>query len=452
MKLYNFMLKSIKYQYNFTINNQKDFVLKKPFNWDNYSDQAGLLKDKTLKKALREKAIPSIIKTFAISLVALPLSIVMMPFVKRKTIHSADFFSLVIDFQRESDLSLELLEDLDVNTILLRFKLWEMESLEELKTFIHKCENKKIILKVMQDRENIEDLTLFEKNISKIFEQLHKNVDIFEIGTTINRTKWGFFSVDEYNNFYKTAYDVKQEKFPDTKLIGSSVIDFEYHFTAHTLFNFFKYKYDGISALLYVDRRGAPENTQIGFTLSDKIALLSTMVWMSPKTKQDLHITETNWPISGTAPYAPTSEKECVNEEVYADYLLRYYLLAFASQQVESVSWHQLIAPGYGLIDNRDGIIKRKAFQTYKFMVQNLKNSQFLRLDIKRDYYILQCLVDERILQIHWSLKPTSLKNEDFFESYSRDGELIKDETLEIGSSPIYIYITKAVPKKVNCL
>ncbi|MDD3505376.1 MAG: hypothetical protein PHX65_02355 [Sulfurimonas sp.] len=229
-------------------------------------------------------------------------------------------------------------------------------------------------------------------------------------------------------------------------MIGSGVIDFEYHFTAHTLFNSFKYRYDGLSALLYVDRRGAPENTQMGFNLLDKISLLSTMVWLSPKSAHELHITETNWPISNTAPYAPTSEYECVSEEFYSDYMLRYYLLAFASQQVDSVSWHQLIAPGYGLIDNRDGIKKRKAFDVYKFMIQNLKNSQFLRLDIKREHYILQCLVNEKLLQIHWSLKPITLKNEDFFSIiYSSSGDIIKNETLHVGSSPIYIYIKDAV-------
>jgi hypothetical protein len=183
----------------------------------------------------------------------------------------------------------------------------------------------------------------------------------------------------------------------------------------------------------------------MGFNLSDKIAFLSTMVWLSPKVKQELHVTETNWPISNTAPYAPTSEHECVDEELYADYMLRYYLLAFASQQVDSVSWHQLIAPGYGLVDNRDGIKKRSAFTTYKFMVHNLKNAQFLRLDIKRGYYILQCLVENSLVQIHWSLKPTTLKREDFFTVYSRDGILLKDATLNIGSSPLYLYIKDAV-------
>ena len=316
-----------------------------------------------------------------------------------------------------------------------------MDTLEELKKFIVDLSGKKITLKIIQDREHIEDLELLKKDLETLFSLLGSYIDMFEIGTTINRTKWGFFSIDEYNSFFKTAYDLKVSKFSDIKLIGSGVIDFEYHFTAHTLFNSDNYKYDGISALLYVDRRGAPENMQLFFTLLDKIALLSTMIWLSPKTKHELHITETNWPISNTAPYAPTSENECVSEELYADFMLRYHLFAFASQQVNSLSWHQLIASGYGLIDNRDGLQKREAFEVYKYMVKTLKNGQFLRLDIKRDYCTLQCLVDGKLLQIHWSLKPKTIKNEEIFMVYSSCGVKIEDEDLHIGSSPLYIFI-----------
>ncbi|OHE07509.1 MAG: glycosyl hydrolase, partial [Sulfurimonas sp. RIFCSPLOWO2_12_FULL_36_74] len=411
-----------------------------PYRWDNYSDQPYPLQDKSYKKQMRKSQIGSLIKTFFISIFVLPFSLIMTPFVKRKTINSNKFFCIGVDFERNPIESIEMLKELKVERILLRVKLWEMEKLPLLKDFILLCKDKKITLKILQDREHVEDLALLEKDLEIIFSALNQHVDIFEIGSTINRAKWGFFSVDEYNNFYKVAYDLKNSKFPHIKLIGSGVIDFEYHFSAHTLFNLFKYHYDGVAALLYVDRRGAPENMQMGFNLQDKIALLGTMVWLSPKSSHELHITETNWPISGTAPYAPTSERECVSEELYADYLLRYYLLAFASQQVDSVSWHQLIAPGYGLVDNRDGIKKREAFETYKFMVHSLKNAKFLKLDIKRGYYTLQCLVNDKLLQIHWSLKPTTIKNEDFFEVYSRDGEVIEEDILEIGSSPIYIF------------
>ncbi|QOP46129.1 glycosyl hydrolase [Sulfurimonas paralvinellae] len=424
--------------------------MKEPFAWDDYSDQPALLKNRAYKKTMRKRESRSLLYTIVSSLLFIPLSLLAMPFVKRKEIDTSKFFSLVVDFEREPSLTQELIDELGVESILLRLKLWEMHKLPELKNFIQNNSNKKIILKIMQDREHVEDLKLLQKNLETIFTELQQNVNVFEIGSTINRSKWGFFSVREYLHFYKVAYDLKKSDFPNIELIGSGVIDFEFHYTAHTLFNFCKCKYDGIASLLYVDRRGAPENTQLGFSLIDKIALLSTMVWLSPKTKQKLYITETNWPISSTAPYAPTSEYECVSEELYADFMLRYYLLAFATQQVDSVSWHQLIAPGYGLIDNREGIRKREAYDTYKYMLNILKTAQFLRLDIKRGYYIIQFWVNEQLLQIHWSMNETTLKNEDFFEVYSKTGQKIEDEILEIGSSPLYIFITKEVGQKVN--
>jgi len=425
--------------------------MNEPFKWDNYSDQPAIIKDKSYKKSMRKKEIKSLLKTILTASIILPISIVMMPFIKRKEIDSQNFFSIGVNFEDDNTLNKELIDQLGVKSILLRVKLWEMDKLPLLKEFLEKHQDKHITLKILQDRENIENLSLLKKNLSKIFSTLDKLVDIYEVGSTINRAKWGFFSVDEYSRFFKTAYDLKIQQFKDIKLIGSGVIDFEYHFTAHTLFNLHKYKYDGVSSLLYVDRRGAPENTQLGFTLSDKIALLSTMTWLSPKTENRLYITETNWPISGTAPYAPTSEYECVEQDVYANYMLRYYLLAFASQQVNYVSWHQLIAKGYGLVDETT-MQKREAFDTYKFMIKNLQNAQFLRLDIKRDYYIMQCLVDDEVMQIHWALKDTTLKKEDFFEAYTKTGQKIEDKILDINDAPIYLFIKKAAPLKVNCI
>lgn len=413
--------------------------MREPFLWDEYSDQPYQLKDRNFKKMMRKREFLSLIKTFVISIIVLPVSLFLMPFVRRKTIDTDNFFAISVNLDKEPSLTPELLKELGAGHILVRCKLWEMDKLQELSDFILTCKVPEVTVNILQDREHIDDLKLLEEDLRKIFSSL--SVKRFQIGSTINRAKWGFFSVDEYNRFYKVAYRLQQNEFPEIELIGSGVIDFEYHFTAHTLFNFNNYKYDGVAALLYVDRRGAPENTQMGFNLLDKIALLSTMIWLSPKSKNRLYLTETNWPIKGTAPYAPTSEYECVDEESYADYLVRYYLLAFASQQVDAVCWHQLIAPGYGLIDNREGIRKRKAFYAFKTLLTFLKGSQFLRLDIKRGYHILQCLKDDKLIQIHWSLEKKVIKNEDYFDAYSRDGLKITDDEITVFTNPIYLQI-----------
>lgn len=416
--------------------------MKQPFIWDSYSDQPYPLKDKKYKKSMRQKALLSLTKTFLIAFIILPISIMIKSFIPKKKIDSDEFFCIGIDYQREPEATIELVQELGVKHILVRFKMWEMDTLVELKEFLSSFKDYTITLKILQDREHIEDIKLLHQNITAIFSELYTTVSIFEIGSTINRAKWGFFSVDEYNHFYKVAYDIKTIHFPDIKLIGSGVIDFEYHFTAHTLFHTLKSHCNGVAALLYVDRRGAPENEQIGFNLRDKIEFLAAMTWLSNKTDNKLYLTETNWPISNTAPYAPTSEKECVDEESYANFLVRYYLIAWASQQVNMVSWHQLIAAGYGLIDNRDGLRKRSSFYAYKFLVSIINGAIFTSLDIESKYFKLKCHKQQQTITVYWSLAETMLPRDDNSVVFSRDGKEISTTNIKISSSPIYV-ITK---------
>lgn len=414
--------------------------MKPPFIWDPYSNQPYPIKDRAYKKAMRKKAWASLLKTILTSLFILPFSLLTMPFIRPKNIDNRQFFGLSVNLDKEPSQSVKLVEELGAESLLIRFKLWEMERLEEYLEFVRSFEGKTILLNIMQDREHIEDPALLGKDLQAVFTAFSPYVRTFQIGTTVNRAKWGFFSIDEYLKFFQTAQAIKEKDFPDISLMGSGVIDFEYHFTAHTLFNFFKIHYDATAALLYVDRRGAPENTQIGFALLDKIALLSSMVRLSPKTANHLYLTETNWPISNTAPYAPTSEFECVDEENYADFMVRYYLLAFASRQVDAVYWHQLIAPGYGLIDNREEIRKRTAFYAFKAMLTHLNDAVFLRLLVNKGRYTLFCQSERGLLQVIWSLQEELLTFDADTLCISRDGQESYQQNYNIGSSPVYIY------------
>lgn len=203
----------------------------------------------------------------------------------------------------------------------------------------------------------------------EIFDTFKSVSDEYQIGTTINRAKWGFFAVKEYLEFYKTVQDIRDSKYSTLKLLGPSVIDFEYHYTIRALFNNFPVKFDKLSSLLYVDRRGSAKNTQMGiFDFKNKIDMLYSLVKLSSKMNSDeIYITEVNWPLSNTAPYAPTSEKECVSEENYSKYMIEYFQIAIESKKIKKVFWHQLIAPGYGLVDNRNGEIRKtKAFYEFK--------------------------------------------------------------------------------------
>lgn len=412
--------------------------MKAPFFWDYHSDQPYQLKDRPFKKAMRKKELFSLLATLLSSVVILPIALLMQSFIPKRKITTDDFFGMGINLDKEPEATHSLVDELGLSTLLIRFPLWEMERLEEHVDFVKAYSDKKIILNVMQDREHIEDLSLLKRDLEKLFSAFSPYIEHFQIGSTINRAKWGFFSVREYLRFYAVAYRLKKKRFPSIRLLGPSVIDFEYHFTVHALFNFFKLRYDAVSALLYVDRRGAPENRQMGFDLLRKVDLLDTLAVLSPKAGRRLYVTETNWPISNTAPYAPTSEFECVDEEHYADYMVRYYLLAFASQKVDGVYWHQLIAPGYGLVDNRSGLIKRPAFAAFKTMHRSLENMQLLSFKEKEGVYTLRAGNTATITTVKWSLSLQTIAYNTPQKYIDRDGEIRLGQSVEIGPSPIY--------------
>ena len=320
----------------------------------------------------------------------------------------------------------------------------DIENLSEYVQFTEQFKDKKILINILQDRRHVEDLTLLKQSLTKIFEDFSHLTHRFQIANAINRKKWAIFSMDEYLAFFKVAYDLKKSIFPNLVLLGSSIIDFEYYFTIRTLFNFHKISYDECSSLLYVDRRGAPENTQMGLNLTSKLHFLHTILRLSPKTGKDIVITETNWPITQTHPYAPTSEADCVTLEEHADFLVRYYLLALSSGVVKNVYWHQLIAPGYGLIDNRgDTLTKYPAYQAFKTLIQLLQGTNFVRFKKDNDLYSISfSSEDNNIIKVLWSLSPIKIDCSNH-QVVSRDGKRIATkQEIEVDGSPIYMIST----------
>jgi len=343
--------------------------VKEPFVWDRYSNQPYPIKNRAYKKSMRKISYKDIVPLLLANILMFPLSVLTMPFFKGKKVDKKEFFGMGVDIE-DGAIQTKLIKELKIKHILLRMPLWEMDRVDEYVEFAKSFEGCEILINVLQDREHIEDKELFAKDIDTIFAKFSQVANEFQIGNAINRTKWGFFSTKEYMQWYKIAQDIKNSKYPNIALIGPSVIDFEYHYTIRALFNFCKIRYDKLSALLYVDRRGAPQNSQMGiFDTKNKINMLYALTKLSPKSSSDIYITEVNWPISNTAPFAPTSEKECVSLDDYAKFMLDYHKIAYKSGKIKRVYWHKLIAPGFGLIDNRDGIVKYPAFKAYKEMI-----------------------------------------------------------------------------------
>jgi hypothetical protein len=355
-------------------------MIPKNFPWDTHSDQPYILKRET-KKALRKGHGLAYVKLIVTNLIFFPylflkfLLSLILSLIKRnkdgfyeQNQKTKEMLGLCVNLDKGEE-QYELVRELNVKSLQIRVFLNEMVNIDAYVAFAKGFgDDKELLVTIIQDREHITDHELLAKDMATIFKKFEGVADEFQIGNAINRIKWEFVSVEEYLAFYETIQKVRDEQFPNIKLVGSAVIDFEYHFTIRTLFNGFKVHYDKFSSLLYVDRRGSPYSTQMGiFDFKNKIEFLDTIVKSSSKSKKSIYITEANWPLSDTAPYAPTSEKECVSEELYSKYMLEYIEIAVRSKKVETLFWHQLIAPGYGLVDNRDGKIRKtEAFYAFK--------------------------------------------------------------------------------------
>ena len=368
-------------------------VDKSIFRWDGYSDQPVTL-DHAVKRRIRWRSVGSVLRNLS-SVFLLPRP-VLGAVVRRETPRAHandDAIGLCVNLERPfedkkilsgAELA-EIVGTLNLRRLAVRIPMSDIDNLQDYVDFIRQFPEYRILVVVLQDRSTIEDPRRLESSLERIFATLSGVVDSYQIGNAVNRLKWGFVSVDEWFGFFKVAWDLRNRKFPHIRLLGGAVIDFDLLDHCRSLRNGFPFRYDGYASLLYVDRRGAPENRQMGFDLEGKIRVLRRI--MESGNKLDgadprLWITEVNWPLEDTGRYAPAMDHCRVDEREQLHYLVRYYLLVLATGSVAACYWHQLVAPGYGLIDNRGGVVrKRPAFHGFATLCRLFNGARIERFD-----------------------------------------------------------------------
>ena len=344
---------------------------KSIFRWDSYSDQPATI-DRRLKTTLRWRGVGSVLKKI-LAVVHLFRPLLRTVARKKSLLPHTDEFSIGLcvnlerPFQDKKVLSgaqvSAIVDELDLRRIAIRIPLSDIDNLQEYVKFIRNFPEHVVLVVILQDRYTIEDPRKLETSLDRIFASLSEIVTFYQIGNAVNRLKWGFVTVDEWFEFFKIAWDLRNRKYPELKLLGGAIIDFELLDHCRSLCNGFPVRYDGYTSLLYVDRRGAPENRQMGFDLEHKIHLLRCIMENGDKVEPAdprLWITEVNWPLRDTGRYAPALGNTRVGEREQLLFLVRYYLLALATGAVTACYWHQLVAPGYGLIDNRGGVLRKR--------------------------------------------------------------------------------------------
>ena len=281
------------------------------------------------------------------------------------------------------DALLAAIDELGVRRLLVRLHPWEEGDADELALVRElAARGHEIDFALPQNRELVRDPARWERRVQEIAERFLPYGRRFQVGQAVNRSKWGVWTVDEYFRLARSAAEILRREGAAqgtaVEILGPAVIDFEVHFTA-ALLNLPRCPdFDAVASLLYVDRRGAPENKQLVFDTVGKVALVRAIAETARHGAPRSWITEVNWPLR-EGPHSPAGRSVSVDEENQADYLVRFYLLALGTGLAERVYWWQIVARGYGLAVWEDGALRRRAsFHALRTLHAELDGATFL--------------------------------------------------------------------------
>ncbi|MEX1310650.1 MAG: lipopolysaccharide kinase InaA family protein [Candidatus Sulfomarinibacteraceae bacterium] len=352
--------------------------------WDHLSDQPHQHASRWAKRWIRLSDSPHHMTEIAIMAASAPKILARYKQLERE-LHSApvvlDGIGLCLrPWPDDPESHLAAVDELGVKKILLRLHPWEADhdAEETLARELHDrgCD---LVFALPQVRDLVRDPERWRSAVSELGERFAPFGTTFQIGQAVNRSKWGIWTRSEYIRLYRTASEVLR-RIEGVELIGPAVIDFEFQITAGLANKRVGggFELDVLSSLLYVDRRGAPENRQMGFDTIDKVLLLKAIADTGRNTTGRSWITEVNWPL-WEGPHSPAGKTVSVSEDTYADYLVRYYILTLATGAVERVYWWRLIARGYGLIaPEPDGALRRRpGWYALKTLVSEVGGATF---------------------------------------------------------------------------
>jgi len=337
--------------------------------------------------------------------------------------------------------------------VLIRFCRHESEAQwNQTIELIHKlhASGVEVMVALLQDRQAVLQPQLWLHFLTKIIPAIADQVSHIEITHAFNRIKWGIWNLKEWRALIAPAFRLQQQ-YPHIKLTGPACIDFEYLPVIAALKSLSPGQtFSALSHLLYVDRRGAPENPQGPFATLEKCALLKALTAVSPQCDDKVIISEVNWPLEHTdiwspivCPYAtpkwqrlPSGE----SEEKYANYMLRYMVIAICSGHIDQLFWWRLSAKGYGLVDDQNQFKPRLAFAALQYFFLRLGDATFIKKwPSEKNTYVMEFNNATQQILMVWCTEgvSTELPKFDAQKMYDRDGNRIT--TAMISEAPIYL-------------
>lgn len=356
-----------------------------------------------------------------------------------------------------SEHELKLLSALGKPPVLLRFCHHESEAIWDntiaLVQQLH-SEGVEVMVALLQDRQAVLQPAQWQTFLHKVIPAIANYAQHIEITHAYNRIKWGVWKMKELQALMAPAFAL-QEQYPQIKLTGPACIDFEYLPVIAALKSLPKGKvFAALSHLLYVDRRGAPENPQGPFSTLEKCTLLKAITHIAPHCEQKVIISEVNWPVLNTGIWSPivcpyitpkwsrTPSGESDND--YANFMLRYIAIAICSGHVDQLFWWRLSAKGYGLVDDQNEFTPRPAFTALQYFLSLLGDTTYIKKwPSASGTYILEFHNATQQILMAWTTQNESAELADFAAEsiHSRDGNTITAKV--ISPSPIYLIKTR---------
>ncbi|MBR1609856.1 MAG: hypothetical protein IJ678_09615, partial [Kiritimatiellae bacterium] len=257
---------------------------------------------------------------------------------------------------------------------------------------------RRLAVSLVQDRDSARDPAAFGAFCEKVLSGLDDGpVAWCEFLHAVNRVKWGFWNFRELRAALALLPGLAS-RHPGVPLLAPSAIDFEWDFLAAALRLLPRPHRGaapaaaGLSAELYVDRRGAPENRQSGFDGVGKLGLFRAMAMAAPAIGPKVVVTEFNWPVAGTGAWSPVGSPwvspgprgpgdPSVSESDAADFAVRWFLLGVCSGHADAMCFWSLAAHGFGLVDpgvaEGDAWRERPAFGAMRFLFRALREADF---------------------------------------------------------------------------
>ncbi|MEN8163682.1 MAG: lipopolysaccharide kinase InaA family protein [Acidobacteriota bacterium] len=418
--------------------------------WDRLSDQPHQHASKWQKTKIRMADAPDHLADFAAVLGAAPKVL------SRYRELKAGLWQESIPFQglgvavrpcpEDPEAHFEALKGLGVGHVLLRLHPWDNDH-EAEQALAQRLNDAgiEVAFSLPQNRELVTDLPRWERAVEALAQTFTQYGRHFIIGHAINRSKWGVWTSREYGSLLKAAAEILGG-YPEVEILGPGVIDFEFQATLAAL----QRKkpgvhFDAIASLLYVDRRGAPENPQMGLNTVGKVTLLKAICDTARYASPRSWITEVNWPL-WEGPHSPAGRSVSVDEESQADYLTRYYVLALTTGMVERIYWWRLAARGYGLSTfEPDGALRlRPSYHALKTLIGRLHGATSLGpIESPEGTYVFRFERNGGQRLVAWALEPgatVELPSKPQ-SAVDRDGAVIDipaSSSVVVGPSPVF--------------